>query len=521
MTVYSFGKDSPIDEITVIRTEGGGARALIHAREGTDPALLHNITRGMEKKDWQWTPMEVDGKPVLEVRGFGGKDNELLRTMDALGSFKGLYQTYTAPHELISNKEKFKKRTLQFSGFSYFVGDANFMIYGWKEAFNKLGKLVHPQDLLAGIFYAAGSWFVALFGKGDKSDVHLRDIARETLKTLNGKGIRVDQGAALQAVAETHNRGFGKRIKDFCEKYPAELTNGFFGLAGTMITWGSITKLRHYDNPPDYTDRGIFINEHGRPSKIAHNKTAIKMDIGLGLMSLFAGLVSIFVREERPDPDAPPKKGVARLWQKVKEKPLRIAGYALGISTLCHAASTVKDYRHAGQLLAQYKKDSSFLVPEEVEDAKKIQSGLINRGIFVGTNLLAEFLMSISSKGHGSGIKTDPSLDNSTHAVMADLLLRTPEEKRETLLADIAKSISHKDHLGGRPEEHAAAIRKQMDGLKNSPWLQSAASAPAEKAVQSVALPVAEAMPAVKEKTPQWSERISIPDSPALSPGSL
>jgi len=493
VSIYRFGKNSPIDEISILRSTGGGACAYVHALENADPAILDRVKRKLEAEDWQWTPVCKDGKAVLEVRGFGRKDENLLSALKDAGAIIGGYSRQNLAENVTSSSAKLRQRTLQASGFSYFVGDANFMLYGWKEWRSGQSS---AQDFVGGIFYSLGSWFIALFGRGDKTDVHLRDIARSTMKELEGKGVAFSKESALHAAAEAQNNGLWKRFRDFCEKYPAELTNGSFGLAGAFITWASIEKLKKF-NPL---------------TKIGHDKTSIKLDIGLGLMTVFAGLVSVLIKEEKPDPNDPPKTGFGRLWSNVKERPLSIAGSALAISTLCHAGSTIKDYRNAGMHLQKHERTKSWLKIKEIEEAKELRGSLVNRGIFVATNLLAEFLMAISSKGHGSGVKTDSSLDTSVHAVMADLVLRTPEPKREALIAEISRFLSSKDHLACKPEEVEAGIRAQLEGNKNNAWNKVVP-------VLNTRKPIGASQKS--ERTTAWAKKMEMEQAPALQPAML
>ncbi len=489
MSVYRFDSHSPVDEVTVERSDGGGARGYLHAAEICEPACMERLKRKLEKEDLQWTPLWREGKPVLEVRGFGRKDENLLSILKEVGAISGPYTRKPLVSDLVGTTEKLNKRKLQASGLSYFIGDMSFMKYGYSEAFEG-GKLVAPQDLLAGIFYALGSWFIALFGKGDKSDVQLRDLARTTLKEFKVKGVALPGKSSLHAAAESYNDGWFKKTIDFCEKFPSELTNGTFGLGGSMILWGSIRRLFALHRNP------ALVNDGG------HSKGATILDIGLGAMTLMAGLISVFVKEEKIDPEEEkqhPKKGLARLWQKIKEKPLRIAGGALMISTLCHAGSTTWD-------LINTKKNLGSAFPAVRKRAQELKDNLFFRGVFVGSNLVAEGLMSTASKGHGSGVKTDTSLDRSAYAVMADLVLRSPEEQRESMLSMAAKILARKEHIGGDIPSIEEKIRAEMALMEKNPW---------NGAVEKPVI-VTEAVH--EEKDSNWRDRVNTPVLSQLSP---
>ena len=93
------------------------------------------------------------------------------------------------------------------------------------------------------------------------------------------------------------------------------------------------------------------------------------------------------------------------------------------------------------------------------------------RGLFVTLNLAAEVILSLSSKGHGDGVKSDPSVDKTTYAMVADIIARQPESMREHLITDFSTNfLAHPDVLGGDPQVIAAAIREQVTAAIANPW---------------------------------------------------
>jgi len=479
LSIYRFNEQSLIDEITVQRSEGGGLRAYIHAREGTLPGKLGTIKNLLNAHEMQWSPVLAGGKPVLEIRGFGKDENGLLRLLGDNDFIIGGYEKKRTVGDVMSFWDKFRKNTLRASGYFYFVGDAGFFSYQWKESFTN-GKLTNLPGLLSGVFYALGTPVIAFFGKGDKSDFQLKDLAYNTESELKRWGVEIPKDSAIRVIADGHNEGALKKFTNFLQRYPAEVTNSVFGMAGSMMIWAGIKDYRAN----------------------AKSKKSIFMDIGLGCMTVLAGLISVFVEEEAPDPDAPKKHGIARAWQYIKEKPLRAAGAALMVSTVSHAGATYKDWKDSKAVLA----NTASHTAEEVAQATKHKKAIPGRAIFAFTNLSAEALMAVSSKGHGAGVKTDTSLDRSVYAVMADLVYRSPKEGRDLLLGNLSTYLSGKKRLGGHPADIENGIRDQLKALENNPWAGKVKSSPS---------------PTKPEREINWQARTSLsalqaPPAPAM-----
>jgi hypothetical protein len=461
LSIYHFNSGSLIDQVTIRRSPGGGAVAYLHAREDGDSGRLEAVKRKLEREDLQWSPTLQDGKPVLEVRGFGRKDGTLLDYLKETRAIQGITRKQDTVEDHLTARQKFRQRTLQLSGVAYFAGDASFVYSGIKEM-SRDKKISNPYKMLAGLSYAAGSWFVALFGRGDKSDMHLRSIARAAIKDLKSQGMEPPKESSIQAAAEAYNNGIGKRIVDFFEKYPAEMTNGLFGIAGALITLGAAKKLRHFNSQKHIKD----------------TRTSLMTDVVTGLMTVAAGLVTIFVREEKPDPDAPPKTGFAGLMQKMKARPLGVAGGLLGAATLGHAVSSGAEYREAGKMLK-----NPGATEEQLKDAREDRKGIWGRQVFVGTNLLAEGLMAVSHTGNGHGAPRRAGLHDSVQNVVADLVWRTAPDKREAVLRRLTTLVSSRRHLSCDSVQFQQGVKEKLAKMEQNPWVNPVAPRPESSAI--------------------------------------
>ena len=203
------------------------------------------------------------------------------------------------------------------------------------------------------------------------------------------------------------------------------------------------------------------------------HKTSSWLDVGLGSMTFGSGMFANIVDEKVPDPDAPKKEGAAAAWEYIQQHPMTVAGVGYMISTLCHAASTGIEWKIG------------------TTEGKK---AIFDRGVFVATNLMAELLVAISSKGHGKGVKSDTSIDNTTLALAADLIAKQPPEMQQELIDHVSAFLGQPDVLAIKDTQAKKQLQEQVELLRKNPWccftenknsLQKPASAVSTPAWQS------------------------------------
>lgn len=498
MTIYSFNSaNSPVEKLTVRHTDGGGVRAYIQARGNATPDQLDSIKHTLTSNNMQWTPIQDDGSPALEIRGIGKNEVHLMRLLDDSGAINGGYKKEQTTDDQFRYKDKFKNNTLRASGLTYFVGDAGFLSYGWKTAF-KNGRLDKPPALLSGIFYALGTPFIAIFGRGDKSDLQFRHMSYSMIHEMEDKGIEIPKDASVRAVAHGHNTTIGKKVKTFLARYPSEICNSLFGVAGGMIIWDKTIDLRRMKagaataaaTMEEFAVNGLA---HGS----GHSRASIIMDMGLGAMTIMGGLVSLLVEEEPRKPGEKRKHGLAGAWEFVKEKPLRTAGLLFMGSTLWHAGSTAKDWKDINLAL----KASPMPSGARLAELKGLRGALPGRALFVVAGLAAETLMAISSKGHGNGVVSDKSLDDSAYAVAADLVYHSPEAKRDMMFKNVTTFLEERKHLAGDRKTIEQGVRTQLAAMQSNPW------------VALIAKPAPAPEPSAPDAPGFWQDKLAVPSA--------
>ena len=434
MSIYRFSNASLVDEIVFTKTENGGERAYLHAVPRASRHQLRDIMGAVQAAGWESVPFTLDnGKPALEIRGFDNEKN-LLKTLADAHFVRGNPGITETTDDHIPFVEKLKKRTLQTSGAFYLAGDAAFTTYGYKEA--------HWEDMLAGLAYFAGTSSLLAFGRNDQSDLQLHDLAKGMETFLRKENITLPETCSLKSIAEDRDKGIIKNVTDICRRYPSEMMNAFYGVAGVLI---ATSAMRHRVMAP------------AMPGLAAHEMRELRkeglLDVGLGSMTTLAGAISALVEEKKRDPDEPAARGIEKAWEWIREKPLRVAGYGYIASTLCHAGSTYIAYNQAKRL----------------GDTKRLAS-VPYRAVFVGANLIAETLLAISSKGHGAGVLTDESVKDSIYALAAEMIVKQPAAQRDWHIQHVAGFLQQPDVLAESFQTVEAQLRRQVALLEKNPW---------------------------------------------------
>lgn len=431
MSVYQFASPSPVDTITFAKAENGGLRAYLHASATITPEAIQQLTQKLHEKNYQAIPSSLEGKPALIVRNIKNEKSFLtaLGHLDPAIASPVQTQGDEQPQSLI---DKIKNRTLQISGGFYLVGDANFIRYGWKNA--------SKEDMMGGVLYMLGTLSLLAFGRNDQSDLQVADYGKKLEKFLIKENVRIPQACALHKITDDH-QGTGQHAYDWMRSHPAELFNYIYIGAGAMLAAAAV---KHKVMP--------IVNGHvpATSGKVA----SAALDVGLGLTTASSALIGNLIEEKHRDPDDPLPKGmIERTLNWVQEKPLRVTGYGMMLSTLCHGTATAIDYAHAVRT-----------------NDIQAKGAIPNRAMFVATNLVAEALIALSSKGHGHGVTSDDSVKESVMAMAAETIVKQPEADRAMLIDHVASFLEKPTVLATSKDEVVAKLNEQVTALQKNPW---------------------------------------------------
>lgn len=436
MSVYKYPESQVIDEVTFTKNAKGGVRAYLHADDGVVSDHACQIIDALRKQDFECVPYNLDGKPVVEVRGFK-RESDLLGMLGQNEWIKGKAQIIPDKTDRITLMDKIAKRSLQASGATYLAGDFGFIRYGHREKDNLVKA--------GGLSYFLGTLALLFYGRNDQSNLQVHDLAKSIEQFAKREDIDVPPGSVVHALAQDKkSQNILERMNEFGQRHPSEMFNSVTALAGAFVATAA------YRNKVKFTPTALMDAKAIR--EMRHEGW---MDVGLGATTVGAGLLATLVKEKKHDPDDPPLKGLKWVKQKLQEHPLAIAGGGYLVATLCHAASTCKAYIEA----------------KRVKDAVRLAS-VPDRAFFVAMAFVSEVLLGISSKGHGEGVVSDSSVDNSAIAIAAELIAHQPVEQQDKLIAQMAQFLGEQKVLALKDQELRRTLQQQVEGMRTNLWAQ-------------------------------------------------
>ena len=491
MSVYRYNQSKIISQVMFKKNEAGGIRAYMSAGSDLDTATVKEFMALCEKKDWNCTPYTISGKPTLEVRDFG-KEKDLIEALAQKKWVQGTCEIQADKTENATFQDKVKKRSLLASSLSMLVADSSFFMYGLKEA--------SRLDMAGGLSYFGGSIAGILGSRKEPSDLQIKDLSRQLATHLKSQDITIPESCSLDNILKDHNRGLIKKADDIFRRYPAELMNLSYAVAGLCVglaaykskvktlpkVGAALERLEHDLEKIKVNFPGATISHADRANylKVAEKKVLRDhhregyMDMALGGVTLTSGLFATLVKEKVHDPDTPRSPGLQGVYEWMREKPLAVAGYGYMVSTMCHAVSTMIAWNGADK---ERKKSVPF------------------RMGFIAFTLLGELLLTISSKGHGEGVRSDDSVDDTIIASAADLIAKQEPRTHATLIEMVGDFLGRPDVLAMKDSTIKQRLREQIEALRDNPW---ACATPMKKA--------SELSPTPKETLPAWQAKMGM-----------
>lgn len=457
MSIYHYSGGSVIDEVTFVKSDGGSLRAYLHALPNTSEKTLNDISLAIAKRGWQIAPHTLDGKATLEVRGLD-RNAQVNGVLFDNGWVKGKADITADKKDNSKIWDKLKKRSLFLSGVSFIISDTCFTIYGKQDK--------SPFNIAAGLSYMAGGIASFLFARKDTSDLQVKEIAGKMAKYMAEQNIEVPDNCSLKSISEDKDKGIIKTSDDFFRRYPSETMNVLFGVAGACVAAAAL-KNRVFANPsakaieemldknrisfknlaPNLSEKGYEKMAENEVRK--HMKTSGWLDVGLGSMTMASATFGNLVEEKSHDPDTARKHGVAGIWEWIQERPLAITGVGYLVSTGFHTLSTIKEYKDgdsAGRKAVKW------------------------RASFIAWTIIGEVLLALSSKGHGKGVVSDKSVDESVISLAAELIAKQPVAQQSHLIDYMSGFLGREDVLAKKDDEVKDLLRTQVELIKKNPW---------------------------------------------------
>lgn len=442
MAIYRYQPGSLLDEVTIIMNQSGGVRGYIHARSDATVEQLAQVQAGLHAQGWKTVAIMHDGKPALEVRGFK-QPEKLVEVVRANGWTREPLAITPLGSDTRTTTEKWGNATLRAAGISYNVGDAAYLTYAYKQYAhekkdNDSGKnFFNKLNMVAGVGYAMGSLALTKYGSRDQSQNIIQSASRKIKGQIIREGGVVSDDSALQEVIQEPKRSFFGRFDHLLAKYPSETLNSVYVGVG-----GILSAAAFY--------RSVVAHRAGN----ARERNEELWDIGLGAVTAMSAITGLAVKEKKPEEGEPHREGVGKVLDWIQEKPLRATGFGYMVATMFHGVGTYKKYRNGDQQV----RDTAFY-----------------RGVFVASNVVSEILMALSSKGHGTGVKPDGSVDETVIAATAEHIARQPLAVRDKMIAQLAGYMASPEVLGGKAEDISAQLTKALADIRQNPWAKAPA----------------------------------------------
>lgn len=465
MTNYLYNPTSTIEKIAFKKADNGSTRAYLVAGDHASEADIVKVVKAICDQGLYAIHSMCDGKPALEVRGylFEKSVRDLMSGKNFVMGEPKIEQEKGA-----SFTESLRGRTLQGTSGFFMAADYCYSRYGYLEG--------HPEGVAAGIAYGIGSATMGLVGTNAQAVDEIKRQTRKLLAYTKEHGIDTSKSFAVPIVTENNKRDVFHQIVDFLQTYPTEIGNSFTSLAGSLIAYESYK----YKVAPKFP--------------AGHSKASGYMDIGLGLSTITSGLVGAWVKEKKHDPDVPRQAGLAGMWEWIQERPLSVAAFGYMCSTACHTFSTIVDYRKA----------------HSTGDQKTLGAVKWRAG-FIGCTIIGEILMALSSKGHGEGVKSDPSTEDSVLSIAAEIIVGQKPAVQAELIDNISTFLGRADVLGGKDTDMKQRLAQKVAMMRNNPWAHALSE------VNKDAVPAAiAARPAMAKELTAWQAKVAA--SQALTP---
>lgn len=437
--LYRYDASSAIDDVTILTNENGGVRAYLHASAHATPERLLTLRNTLNQRGWHTVPTTYEGQQTLEIRGFK-KPERLLNVLQQEGVSVGNPLVQSRPNDKRTSSQQLESGTLRFAGMTYIAGDMAYMIYTVQKYLhehvkhNKTTNFFNKVDIVGGIGYGLGSLSLAFYGSRDQSQNTIQSASEKIEAYMRKEAYAHVEESGVKSASAEPKRGFWGGIDHAIAKYPSETLNSIYVGVGAALSSAAIYRALKEHHLGNIKDRNTEI-----------------IDIGLGAVTATSAIAGLAIKEKKREEGEEKRGGLLGVWDWIQEKPLRATGYGFMIATLFHAGATIKKWNQGDEL---------------------VRKSAVWRGIFVAANIVAEIFMAVSSKGHGTGVKPDESVDQTVIAGVADTILRQPIEQRDNLIHQVSGYMASRDVLGGKADEIATELKKQVEALEKNPWVK-------------------------------------------------
>lgn len=480
MTIFTWGNNPYLQKIQTMPLDKKAVEATLYIAPSLPKEGLASLSNMLRSMGMSVIPEVADNQLVLHVLGIKN-ENHIIGALEKNGFVSSAQrQKQKSPEEPKKRRNPFRviqDISLVLSGYIYMVGDAALVWSGIKRK--------DTNELMTGLAFSASSVVLARYGKKSASQT-FDELYDGMLREFVDSGVEFPEAEHISAQELGKRKGIVAHTEKFLYDHPAEVHAAFNAYAG----YHSFRAGRNLAK----TDRAAGFN---------------KSMAGAVLGSSF--LVGLLVPEKKktaeaptldkisaalPDnakagdiwlkPDEEPKGFIGkltsplkRLYSKVEEQPLRVAGYGAIVNNLFLAASGLTERKNSKARLQELQEakntlGTAFNNENALKEAKRNQNNWAYTMTAAGSYIAANGLLSISSKDGNSS----ESAISKLYAATAAILVNQPHEVQESMINKMAFHFAEQKEISLQPDEIATCIRDKMDRLRNSQWMDSGLEKP-------------------------------------------
>jgi hypothetical protein len=271
--------------------------------------------------------------------------------------------------------------------------------------------------------YSSGGVMLARYGHKD-AHTHLKDLSLQLGDFFTREGIALPENGPIMGANKERGNTIVESLERFAYTYPSQIFNAVVATCGIQLL----------------------------QSGIAHKKQWDTTSGALALSGALAGLLipekSKFPRLAKPEAKPPSTGPLARAYDWVQEKPLRVPGILWFGNNIALTISALGE-RKADPTQSSYKFKLAYAA-----------AAIIGNG-----------LMTISSKQSAERYAIDSESMQALLSVAASVVIQQPPQMQEQIIQNVAGFMSSQPHMQCTAAQMADAIRTQVAELAANPFM--------------------------------------------------
>lgn len=473
MTIYSWGQGSPIEKLQIVPFGEKGQEGVLYASSSAAQGQLAAIPDMFRSLGMNVVPDMIDGQYVLRVHGFEAEEM-LPKALEENGFAPAASRQQQTSPDVKKDKgklgDRIRKKSLTAAGYVYLAGDAALIAAGLKRK--------DFAEAKSGLAFASSSVVFARYGE-KKVEKAFGDLHEELLAEFAREGVEIPKGE-ISAEDLGKPGGIIERVEKFIYNRPSEVNSAINLFAGWQLFQAGKNQ-----SSGSKSMAGVLVMAGMLTGLLVPEKAAKKDKTLEGAAAAADATGDVWkqpeVEEEKTLLDTLTSP-VRKLTDWVQESPLRARSYLVIGNNVAQANAAWKD-RNDNKTLREALPDRINAATSDrkrreltgqLEEAEASKSNWMFNMAAVSAYMVANGLVSISSKDTSVGGTGDDNPMQELYAAASAILAGMPAEARETMTNKMAHYLASHQDIGEAPDAIAQKMREKTSQLENSPWLAKA-----------------------------------------------